>query len=167
MSDKREPMRTFTKGHPGPHVGDPCWCGARPDDPSPGLEPSKPKTIRVRIAVCVAADGSWSSCGWSGDRGKQDDSELASNACDIMPSNAAVHFIEADIPLPQTIEAEVAPGDDRVSIASFAQREAARFDREAESLNQPGAARCRAIAGELRTFAAQIKRGDDRSEVQS
>ena len=67
----------------------------------------KPKTIRVRIAVCVAADGSWSSCGWSGDHGKQDDSELASNACDIMPSNAAVHFIEADIPLPQTIEAEV------------------------------------------------------------
>ncbi len=67
-----------------------------------------PAPIRVRIAVCVAADGSWNSCGWSGDRGKQDDSELASNACDIMPSNAAVHFIEADIPLPQTIEAEVA-----------------------------------------------------------
>lgn len=69
----------------------------------------KPKTIRVRIAVCVAPDDSWNSCGWSGDSGKQTDEELASNALDVMDHASSVHFIEVDIPLPQTIEAEAQP----------------------------------------------------------
>lgn len=129
-------------------------------------EPNKPKTIRVRIAVCVSPVGSWGAAGWMNETGMApSDDKMAAEATYGMPLVSSVHFIEADIPLPQTIEAEIVPSDDRGSIAGYALREAARFDREAESLNQPGAARCRAIAGELRTFATQIKRGDDKAEV--
>ena len=67
------------------------------------------KTIRVRIAVCVAPDGEWNSAGWSGAHGQNKDEELASMAIDPMPVAVSVHFIEADIPLPQTIAAEVTP----------------------------------------------------------
>ena len=124
---------------------------------------ANPKTIRVRIAVCAAPDGAWSA---TGSGGLQDD-EMASDAQEYMPHDSTIHFIQADIPLPQTIEAEVHPHDDRGSIAAFAQREAARFDRAAKDLDRPGADRCQAIAGELRTFSAQIQRGDDKAEVQS
>lgn len=62
------------------------------------------KTQRVRIAVCVASNGEWSSAGWSG----RSDSALAEHAGEYMPANSSVHFIEADVPLPTTIAAETA-----------------------------------------------------------
>lgn len=69
------------------------------------------KTIRVRIAVCVAPDGSWSSCGWHVDieRPPRLDAFVAADARSDMPDYAAVHFIEANVPLPQTLDGKVVP----------------------------------------------------------
>ncbi len=124
-------------------------------------EPNKTKTIRVRIAVCVADDGRWSSCGSQDGHLPRSDDDIAGSAVVCMPESSTVHFIEADIPLPQTIEAKVHPHNDRGSIADFAMREAARFDREAVNLNKDAKSRVQVAASTLRTFSAQIQRGDD------
>jgi len=68
---------------------------------------SEPKTVRVRIAVAVSDNGVWAVA-------KGDSYKNAKEwALEFLPPNRgvteAVHFIEADIPLPvsQTIEGEV------------------------------------------------------------
>lgn len=61
------------------------------------------KTIRVRIAVCVTIGGEWYAAGG----GNMEDDEAADSVSEYMDARRAVHFIEADIPLPQTIVAEV------------------------------------------------------------
>lgn len=67
-----------------------------------------PRSRRVRIAVCITPDGeSWYAVGANGT--EHDDAEAANQASEYMPPSAVVHFIEADIPLPQTIVAEVKP----------------------------------------------------------
>lgn len=74
------------------------------------LFPARPAhTARVRIAVCVAADGTWNSCGWRTKSMSPSDEELAASAADVMPADATLHFVEADVPLPTTIEGEVKP----------------------------------------------------------
>lgn len=72
--------------------------------PCEAREPMK-KTIRVRIAVAVGAGGQWSAVGCSGE-GSTDD-ELESYALEGMEDAAvAIHFIEADVPLPETVTVE-------------------------------------------------------------
>ncbi len=66
------------------------------------------KTVRVRIAVALGADGQWNSCGWSGDAATDD--EKAGLALDPMEDAiVGIHWVEADIPLPTsvTVEGEV------------------------------------------------------------
>lgn len=65
------------------------------------------KTVKVRIAVVVAPDGSWNSCGWSGAESDEEKMELA---LEVVPSNGeARYYLEAELPLPcdPTIQAEV------------------------------------------------------------
>lgn len=63
------------------------------------------RTVRVRIAVAVCADGNWVS---EGSRGMSDDS-AARYLGDFLNAPGPLHFIEADIPLPTsvTVEGEV------------------------------------------------------------
>lgn len=67
------------------------------------------KTVRVRIAVAVSDDLSWSASGWSSND-KRYDVAAKDSAVDSVPrSVCAVHFIEADVPVPEpmTISGEV------------------------------------------------------------
>ena len=72
------------------------------------------KTVRVRIAVVVDEKGGYNAVGWKGSDGfVWSDKELVKTAQDAFQSegNEAVHFIEADValPEPQTIEGKVVP----------------------------------------------------------
>ncbi len=73
------------------------------------------KTKRVRIAVAVNEDGKWCAMGWGGGMiGKQTDAELTSHALEGLDNDATsehVVFIEADVPIPEsvTVEGKVAP----------------------------------------------------------
>ncbi len=74
------------------------------------MEPNK--TVRVRIAVAVNADGQWGSDGCSKTSGEpMADSTISLWAARDCRGDGAkvVHFIEADIPLPvaSTIEGTV------------------------------------------------------------
>lgn len=64
------------------------------------------KTVRVRIAVAVDADGKWCSAGWV-----DSDDSLEQTALDGLDSArpTVVHFIEADVPMPEptTVEGSV------------------------------------------------------------
>lgn len=70
------------------------------------------KTIRVRIAVAVSAKGNWCASGW-----KDSDGSIHGEDCvfdGLVPldtSNAIIVFVEADVPLPEsvTIEGKVQP----------------------------------------------------------
>jgi len=62
-------------------------------------------TVRVRIAVGVAADGAWNCCGWSG----ATDDELTEN---LALDGDRLTWITANVPLPEPaaeIEAEIEP----------------------------------------------------------
>lgn len=80
---------------------------------------SQQRTVRVRIAVAVDADGRWSACGWSrDDGGKASDASMMNTAVDGLGegSGEARYFIEADVMLPiptvaQTISGEVSSAD--------------------------------------------------------
>ena len=65
------------------------------------------KTVKVRIAVVVTPDGTWSSCGWDGG----EDAEKFAIACDgldcsmdnYMERGAESRFwLEAELPVPET-----------------------------------------------------------------
>ena len=68
---------------------------------------TSPKTIRVRIAVAVSAKGNWCASGW-----KDSDGAVHGEDCvfdGIVPSdtsNAIVVFVEADVPLPESVTVE-------------------------------------------------------------
>jgi hypothetical protein len=68
------------------------------------------KTVRVRIAVCVDDKGAWSAFGCN-DRDDKYRSEVArDNHCpDHHITSEQLHFVEADIPLPEpaTVEGSV------------------------------------------------------------
>lgn len=73
----------------------------------------KPKTVRVRIAVAVDETGDWSAAGWrmhpSRKAGKHDD-ELKEIALDrVQGKCVGFHWIEADIPIPETTTQVVEP----------------------------------------------------------
>lgn len=64
-------------------------------------------TVRVRIAVVVNADGKWSASGWSG---ADDDVKRGcafENMSDKEENHDTLHWIEADVPVPQIAEAKV------------------------------------------------------------
>lgn len=73
-----------------------------------------PKTVRVRICVVLANEGSWSSAGW---KAKQTvaDNVLFDAAYDFVYDlsanniNTRIYFIEADLepPAPETIQGTV------------------------------------------------------------
>ena len=67
------------------------------------------KTMRVRIAVAISAEGkTWSSAGYSRDDGGavRDSylSDLANESCPHYPS--VVHWVEADVPIPKSATVE-------------------------------------------------------------
>ncbi len=67
----------------------------------------KPKTVRVRIAVAVDGYGCWEASKWE-DNDRCNTHEVL-EAMGFTRGQRVVHFIEADVPLPepQTIEGEV------------------------------------------------------------
>lgn len=72
------------------------------------------KTVRVRIAVVVDEKGGYNAVGFQDSDGfVWSDKEILQTAQDAFDpqGNEAVHFIEADVPLPepQTIEGKVVP----------------------------------------------------------
>lgn len=75
------------------------------------------KTVRVRIAVVVDADGKWSAAGWSNEDGTTPkDLVLMDAALDTSTIDEAVNhvFVEADVPIPEVpdhYDGEVKPGE--------------------------------------------------------
>ena len=71
---------------------------------------SESKTVRVRIAVVVASDGEWNSCGWSG---AESDGEMVGIVLDCLGEDGQIRWVEADIPLPSepTVIGEVVDGE--------------------------------------------------------
>lgn len=87
----------------------PYFRGPFPKPPYPNKGP-RPGTTRVRIAVAVAADGKWSATGeWDYDDEMKREESLRSLDRDDAERPHTVHFIEATIPLPEsvTVEGEV------------------------------------------------------------
>ena len=64
-----------------------------------GVETSKGKTVRVKIAVAVNSDGSWRAMGSN----EAHPNESSRSAIKTLPHGVActVNFIEANIPLPE------------------------------------------------------------------
>lgn len=73
------------------------------------------KTKRVRIAVAMNEDGEWYAYGWrdnSNTPNEEADGVKASKAEEALTGvNITTHFVEADIPIPEstTIEGTVTP----------------------------------------------------------
>lgn len=68
----------------------------------------KPKTHRVRIAVTIDENGSW-VCYGGGSRGKNLGDEELRNVYDFadeIEDPNVLHFIEADVPLPESVTVE-------------------------------------------------------------
>lgn len=68
---------------------------------------SKPRTVRVRIAVAVDSESKW----YPGGGGGVSDSDAIELAIDGLSARAAITFVEADVRLPEieTVEGEVKP----------------------------------------------------------
>ena len=60
--------------------------------------PTKPKTVRVRIAVAVDAEGEWNSFGFS-EMGE----DAMSHAAEHVGDDPAKYWIEVDLPAPEEI----------------------------------------------------------------
>lgn len=82
---------------------------------------SEQKTVRVRIAVAVDEGGDWASAGWRRQGGtteqKYDDETQGCALEGVMGTHVAFHWIEADVPLPETKLIVVEPKLDRVERA--------------------------------------------------
>ena len=57
------------------------------------------KTIRVRIAVAIDSGGEWNANGWGG-AGEPYSPQAEAMAREAVGGDAAVHWIEADLPVP-------------------------------------------------------------------
>jgi hypothetical protein len=55
-----------------------------------------PKTVRVRIAVSVDADGNWNACGWT----KTSDANKMGLAIEPLSQGEQQYWLEADLTLP-------------------------------------------------------------------
>lgn len=73
----------------------------------------KPKTVRVRVAVVVDEAGDWSSAGWrmaTGKKTETHDDDMQGAALDgVRGKHVGFHWIEADIPIPETTTQVVEP----------------------------------------------------------
>lgn len=68
------------------------------------------KTVRVRIAVAIDKNGIWNCAGWKQTDKIISDDYISAAAIDgIDSAEVIVHFVEADIPIPEseTIEGEI------------------------------------------------------------
>jgi hypothetical protein len=66
-----------------------------------------PKTVKVRVALVVATDGSWNAAGWSFadySPASQDVIDTAFTSCYGPEGGEAVYWLEAEVPVP--VEAE-------------------------------------------------------------
>jgi hypothetical protein len=73
---------------------------------------NEPKTVRVRIAVAVNQHGHYSADGGRG----ASDQRLAQNVRQFVKGLHALHWIEADVPLPLApvvVEGTTAPAEDK------------------------------------------------------
>ena len=68
------------------------------------------KTARVRIAVAILPNGEYGAAGWSDE---DDPSNLEFAAAEALqsPGAYAVHYVEADIPLPESPKSVTVEGD--------------------------------------------------------
>lgn len=69
------------------------------------------KTVRVRIAVAVNADGKWSAFGHVGNKDADARDIAFTNMSDYEENHDAVHFIEADVPVPQVPQPQTIKGE--------------------------------------------------------
>jgi len=74
--------------------------------------PTPARTVKVRIAVAVAPDGKWNSCGWGNDsmtpseqkRRNQEIMELAIDVCgEGEGEGEARYWLEVELPVPTVI----------------------------------------------------------------
>ncbi len=58
------------------------------------------KTVKVRIALMINADGKWSASGWAGapDEHMRD---TVNDCIDQEPNHDTLHWIEAEVPVPE------------------------------------------------------------------
>jgi hypothetical protein len=72
------------------------------------MQDQKQKTVRVRIAVAVLESGKWQACGGHNNNDKQSSEAALRNTADYTNRNRIVHFIEAEVPVPEsyTIKAD-------------------------------------------------------------
>lgn len=72
---------------------------------------SKPTTVKVFIAVAVDQKGNWCANGYGDSDGCHESNERHGlQACDGMPDETdrfVVHWVEADLPLPNIVEGQV------------------------------------------------------------
>ena len=77
----------------------------------PVCEAESPRTVRVRIAVVVDAEGHWAAYAWgTGEKLGMSSAETMATASEMVTDFGGVeHWIEADVPLPgrQTIRGEL------------------------------------------------------------
>jgi hypothetical protein len=57
------------------------------------------RTVKVRVAVLVDADGNWSAAGWKG----AGDNDVARDA-DCLEGTMQEYFVTVEVPLPRRIE---------------------------------------------------------------
>ncbi len=71
------------------------------------------KTVRVRIAVLINADGQWGA-GGGNVGGPMDDDNAATHAGyhfeDVPENHDTLHWIEADVPVPEKAPAQTIEG---------------------------------------------------------
>ena len=67
-------------------------------------------TVRVRIAVAINADGQWGAAGWSQ---AEDESKLrvAMQNLNCAEDHDMLHWIEADVPIPQRQKSQTIQGE--------------------------------------------------------
>lgn len=59
------------------------------------------KTIRVKIPIAIGPHGKWNAVGWSGDDPERC-METAVDGLDDTEQSYIIHYIEADVPVPET-----------------------------------------------------------------
>ncbi len=77
-------------------------------------EPEMLRTVRVRIAVAVDAEGNWHASGWSSDKGTPVEHEAMEIAASELRLHVGHYWVEARLPIPETptIQAQVSVSSD-------------------------------------------------------
>jgi len=67
----------------------------------------KGKTIKIRIAVAIDAEGNWSAAGWNGGRDAEKMEAAVDGGSDLSGTHQQ-YFLTIDVPLPKPIELSAA-----------------------------------------------------------